>query len=240
MTASYLPLLAIQQRSHSRIYAIPARELGSTSEILAASQEVRQRLRGVVLGLPKPKAAAKPEMHVVPWPETPIVELVHEALLESAPLDMHAPCSWKFLVKVAALQHGQTSKDVLGRGRTPPVIKARHLAMHLVATHTVTNATRIGHKFGRDHATVLYALGKFPQVEREHVSPLVHVEPIKSARTPPEKAAIIVRGFAQGVPRKQIAEQIGMSLASVKGFAYRHGLKHAKRPYYARHGEAQA
>jgi hypothetical protein len=49
-----------------------------------------------------------------------------------------------------------------------------------------------------------------------------------------------VRGYADGVPRKQIAEQIGMSLASVKGFAYRHGLKHAKRPYYVRKTDSEA
>ncbi len=234
MTTSYIPLLAAQQRPHSRVYSQPAADHGSASELLAASQAVRQRLRGVVV---KPKPAPKPEMHIVPWPDTPIEPPADVELIETVPLDMLAPCSWKFLVKVAALFNGCSADEVLGQGRAKEIVCARHLAMYLLASHTTSNATRIGNKFGRDHTSVLHALSKFPAIERERVSPLVHVDPIKTIRTPPEKAAMIVRGYARGVPRKQIAEQIGMSLASVKAFAYRHNLKHAKRPYFSRKGE---
>lgn len=226
MTASFIPLLAVQQRPHSRVYPAPVRELRSASEILQAGQAARDRLRG---NMRTPKKL-KPAVHVVPWPETPRTLAVEPVVaIEDAPLDMLGPCSWKFLVKLAALRHGQTFGDILGHSRTAVVIKARHEAMYLVARHTGYSIARIGHKFGRDHTTVLAALRKFPHFERERAEALFYLDPMFAELTTPERAAIIVRGYASGVPRQEIADQIGMSLATVKRFAYVHGLKHRTR-----------
>ncbi|WP_108397577.1 helix-turn-helix domain-containing protein [Devosia submarina] len=226
MTASFIPLLAVQQRSHSRIYALSALEHVSGADVLSAGQAVRERLRGKPLvALPKRE---KP-MHVVPWPDTPPPVPVAVETVGSVPLDMLAPCSWKFLVKLAALRHRQTMKAILGSGRNKDVVKARHEAMYLVAGHTGYSIARIGNKFGRDHTSVLHALAKFPPMQRERVSPFVYDGPVVRERTPPERAAMIVRGFEEGVPRAEIAEQIGMSLATVKRFAYEHSLTHQSR-----------
>lgn len=238
MTASYIPLLAIQQRSHSRIYAIPALEHVSATDVLAAGQAVRDRLIGKPMrALPKRE---KP-MHVVPWPDATPAQPVAPDTPSSAPLDMLGPCSWRFLVKLAALRNGQTMTDILGHSRTVPVVRARHEAIYLVASHTIYSITRIGNKFGRDHTSILHALTKFPPFERERLQAVAYVDPIFSDVTSPERAAIIVRGFADGVPRQEIAEQIGLSLATVKRFAYLHGLRHQTKPRrcHKASGEAQ-
>lgn len=229
--ATYLPLLAVQQRSHSRIYPIPAREYASAELARAANDAARARLRGpIALAAPKPPApAAAPEAKPQPAMEVG----------DGVPLNMLLPCHWRFLVALAALRHGCTAEQVTGRAKPKPVAAARREAYYLVALHTVFSTARIGRMFGRDHTTILSALKNFPPIVRPRVSALAATPAIQS---PGLKARIriVQEGYAAGLPVSVIAEQIGMSRSTVKQDARRYGFRHPAKPFYGDDEEASA
>jgi hypothetical protein len=133
---------------------------------LAAQQIHYAGVRARLMNLPvtKPELPRARVRMVVP---ANLGELL--ASQDTVPLDMYAPGSWMFLVKLAALRHGQRVKDILGPSRSKPVVKARHEAMYLMFCHTTYSLNRIGKKFGRDHSTVVACLAKYPRFDRQQM-----------------------------------------------------------------------
>lgn len=95
-----------------------------------------------VEALPSPLAAD--EMHIA----------------HGAPLNMLAPCSWRFLVAYVSLKTGVGAKDILSPSRSRDILPARYIAIGLVYQHTQFSLPQTGKAFGRDHSTVLHALHK--------------------------------------------------------------------------------
>ncbi len=143
MVPSYIPLLAVQGRSHSLVYQSPARQFSSTADIVASSRAVAARLRGATQ-----KAVAVPDQ----MDEFPI--------LENAPLNMLTPCSWRFLVRLAGLRKGLSASEVMCRSRRPHIVAARTDALALVYRHTQHSLPGVGQLFSLDHTTVIHALHK--------------------------------------------------------------------------------
>ncbi len=61
-------------------------------------------------------------------------------------------------VEALAQAYGVTSTDVLGRGRTKAVVRARTALMRSLRERGLSYP-EIGHLLDRDHATVMYACG---------------------------------------------------------------------------------
>lgn len=60
-------------------------------------------------------------------------------------------------------RHGLRRNQVVSPSRYPDIVRARHEAMYLIATHTNLSSTEIGAMLHRDHATVLYAMRSVTQ-----------------------------------------------------------------------------
>jgi Bacterial dnaA protein helix-turn-helix len=221
---SFIPLLAVQQRPHSRIYAMPVREYDSAAEATAAGVAARGRLRAAP---PRQLTGPATTMAIQPKPLEP---LPIEA--KDAPLNMLGPCSWRFLVALAALRHGCEPATLISPVRTKMVVRARHEAFYLITLHTAYSIARIGRLFGRDHTTVLGALRKFPRIVRPRLSLIAVAQPLTNAA--PERERAIARGYAAGTSCADIAKQIGLSASLVKVHAHRRGLRHPGRPYFSR------
>lgn len=83
--------------------------------------------------------------------------------------------SWKIIVKLVALKHGVSFDEIIGPSRFKEIVLARHEAMRLVRQHTDISAKRIGLLFGgRDHTSVLYALGRRGPKGVIHNVPTIH------------------------------------------------------------------
>ena len=118
---------------------------------LGAVVQRRRVPRPVALPQPLPLSITASQEEVV---DSPVV------ITGSAPLNMLALPSWRFLVALAAVRHGFSSEDILGPRRGKPLIAARCEAMGLVYQHTPASLPRIGLCLNRDHTTVLHALRK--------------------------------------------------------------------------------
>lgn len=151
MTVSYINLMRVQQKPMMAMER-HARTFASTAEILEAGRAVRARLMaGKVL------VAAPPEPEAAPKEAKPRRE---RKVRYGAPLDMLAPPSWRFLLKLACLRHRVLPKVILGPARTRGAVAARHYAICLIYQHTQCSLPQVGAHLGRDHTTVLYALEK--------------------------------------------------------------------------------
>jgi len=82
------------------------------------------------------------------------------------PLDMLAPCSWRFLLKLAAVRNGIPESYILGKSRKRTIAKARHDAIGLVYQHTQMSMPGVGKCFGRDHTTILNSLRQVGRTEK--------------------------------------------------------------------------
>lgn len=66
------------------------------------------------------------------------------------------------IIAEAALQHGVSVEDIVGQGRSKPLIAARHQAVVEVATRNpAMSMPQIGRLFRRDHTTILAVFRKF-------------------------------------------------------------------------------
>jgi len=73
------------------------------------------------------------------------------------------------ILLVAAAAYGVTQDDIIGRGRTRHVSRARHVAMWLARQLTVMSYEAIGAVLGgRDHTTVLYAVRKIEALHEDN------------------------------------------------------------------------
>jgi hypothetical protein len=114
-----------------------------------------------VVALPPPPAAPSAD------------ELSHPY---GAPLNMLAPCSWRFLVAYASLKTGVSAKDILSPNRSRDIMPARYAAIGLVYQHTQFSLPQTGKAFDRDHSTVLHALHKTGTREK-----LVETSPLSTS-----------------------------------------------------------
>lgn len=69
-----------------------------------------------------------------------------------------SPSDLERILAVVASHYKVTADEILGKGRTEPVVTARHIAMRLCRETLNMSTVRIGDHFNRDHTTVLYAL----------------------------------------------------------------------------------
>lgn len=102
-----------------------------------------------------------------PRPTRVVVELVPPlAAVEvehpyGAPLNMLAPCSWRFLLSYVSLKTGVSQADIMGRAHTSHIVSARHQAFTVVYKHTQNSMPAMGKIFDRDHTTILVAIRKY-------------------------------------------------------------------------------
>ncbi len=139
---------------------------------------VKHRLYGAGIEPVKPRLVRSlrlvaPPAPVVEVPEPPVETTVSVISVEppimpgGAPLNMLTLCSWRFLVALAALKHGQNAKDIMSHNRTKHVAAARHEAVYLIVLHTTHSLARIGRYMQRDHTTIINSLKHFPPFERQ-------------------------------------------------------------------------
>lgn len=81
-------------------------------------------------------------------------------IIEVAPVPLIGSPSWKVIVTLVALRHGVTFEEIIGRDRNKHITAARRDAIHLVHTHTRFSLNALGRLFGRDHTSIMYALGR--------------------------------------------------------------------------------
>lgn len=227
MTVSYMPLIRAQQKAHGP--KVVDRHFSSSVDILAAGRAARQRLMGR-------HVQAEPYLPPEPEPEVfePAIQVVAPAAPEvpeptvGVPLDMLLPCSWKFLLALAALRNDVTAEAIVGLARQPHVIRARHDAMALIYQHTQNSSPMVGRFVGRDHSSVLHALKKLGR--KKKLVDLVVTEPVavrnKGGRPRDGKADAIREAYQQGIPVPEISLRLGISVQSIRSRAHHMGLKH--------------
>ena len=73
----------------------------------------------------------------------------------------------KIINKVADF-YGLTNKEIRGKCRKRPLVKARFIAMYFLRQKTDFTLKTIGDMFGRDHTSVIHALNTIRQVQSLH------------------------------------------------------------------------
>lgn len=212
-----------------------------TSAIGLRAAEIRRRLMNPpnaydpeaarILSLPAPLVEAEPA------PE-PVADV--DGTPWGAPLNMLKPCSWRFLVALAAARHGVAPEVILSADRITTTVAARSEAMHLVWCHTQKSLPQVGWHFGRDHSTVLHCLRKFPSHEKlveRQASRIVeerkkgpHIAAAGRAAASARRAIEtqiahdwIRSGYAAGKHPNRIAKELGYKPKSVRDIARRIG-----------------
>jgi hypothetical protein len=96
--------------------------------------------------------------------EAPLAPVAVEP--DTVPLNMLAPCSWRFLLALAAVRAGVSQKDILGVRRLPSIVMARYDAMSLTYVHTQASYPQVAKLFNRDHSTVLHGMRKLGRTKK--------------------------------------------------------------------------
>lgn len=168
------------------VYEFAAKSYSSAEDMRANSAAAHARLmnapapRAVVLTLPAPELLR-------PAP----------AIVDHAPLNMLTPCSWRFLVALAAQRHGQHVSDILSETRVRTVLPARHEAVYLIAKHTTHSLSHIGKLMGRDHTTIINSLKHFPPFTREHLTPFAAIPAIAVEKATKPKPKLRRKGLTR-------------------------------------------
>ena len=151
---TFLPLMAVQQRSRGVGYQMPVRAHQSAAEATAAGIAARRRLMTgpAAIAAPKPSPAAGYIQN------KPMETFAKEK--GKAPLDMLLEPSSRFLIKLACIRHGVSQRNMMGKSRNVQIAAARHDAIGLVYQHTKNSMPAVGRLFKRDHTTVLHSLRK--------------------------------------------------------------------------------
>ena len=142
----------------------------------------------------------------------------------SAPLDMLAPCSAKFLLNVVALRHGVCVKDLLGPTKPARIAAARMQAYVLIYQHTQMSFAQMGVMFNRSHSSLvknLHRLGvrqKLVELRVPHAT-RKGLETSRACDIPtnghPTQTAAIIELHEQRVQPKVIADRLGVARNSV-------------------------
>lgn len=222
MSTSFIPLMAVQCRPRSNIYAMPVREFATSAEATAASLAARARLRRPTLAIAPPVPATAPAKYV---PD--------ENVPYGAPLNMLQLCSGSFLIALAALRHSLPVAVILGQGHARNIVRARYDAMALVYRHTQYSMPRVGRLFDRDHTTVLHALRKLgvsgKLVDKDPLSDKPRDEIGKFVGKPKPSETVLQmavrRAYRNNVPPSFVADEYGCTVKSVQMVAQRLGLR---------------
>ena len=115
--------------------------------------EVRLRL-----GMPiMPKGRMRMDLIRAPKPE-PRRETIR-VLPNYAPFNFYSRPSTETIIRLVGLKHGFKYHDILGTGRSYPLVAARREAARLVATHCrAMSLVQIGRIFHKNHATIINLL----------------------------------------------------------------------------------
>lgn len=70
----------------------------------------------------------------------------------------------EIITRLVAAEFGVTYSDVMGRGKEAPMAAARQVSMWLAKELTPLSCSAIARHFGRDHATVLYAIERVAEM----------------------------------------------------------------------------
>lgn len=211
--------------------------LAVPSAVGLRAKEIRRRLMN------PPNAVAKMQLPAPALEDAPQPAIVFEGLseqeLRNPPMNMLAPCSWRFLLSLVICRTGIAQGDILSNDRSRPFVEARADAIALIWQHTQKSLQQVGRCFGRDHSTVLYNLRK-----RGASVKLVEIDTAarKASRAygctkEARKAAIdarrrrsalvhvaIRRGYAEGLMPEQIALLTGYQVKSIRTIASNLGL----------------
>lgn len=151
---TYIPLLAVQQRPHSRVYQMPVREHGSAAEATAASFAARARLRTAKV------VSARPAAPIVRQPR----DMLNVTFAEPIEIPM---TETQRIIRDVCVKHGISYPEIIGHRRARPIIAARHEAMYRLSKETTLSLPAIGRRMGgKDHTTVLHAVRKFEALLR--------------------------------------------------------------------------
>jgi len=120
----------------------------------------------VRLRRPAPKPEEKPRPNPAP-PETRIPADPPEIDWSQQPYNLA-----RQIVARVAYEHGVSVTDILSPTRVEAVVRARHTAIRRVhEALPAWSCTKLGKFFGRDHTTILFALGRrrkrAPLLDRE-------------------------------------------------------------------------
>ena len=223
-------------------YDMPALDIRAGEEFQASHYAAaRARLMG------KPPVQPKPQL----------MPMAAEVLPDDTEvLNMLAPCSWRFLVRLASIRTAVPSDDMFSRSRKPPLVAARTYAMSLIYQHTQLSMPAVAKIFGVDHTTVLHSLNKTGSTNKL-VEVLPHMDAARRSKnregivvalveptpTPPPvtRSEIIERvvkeGYRTGKPKAEIAASAGVKATSVPVIAWRIGIR---RKDFAPSAEAAA
>jgi hypothetical protein len=146
--------------------------VNSLAEQHSRHQEVRSRLWGSIRP-PRPVIELPPPDPVVGERMKALFAGADEEAVEKthyAPFNFLKRPGPQAIVKLVALKHGVSSREILGHQRYLRIVAARHESMWLIHTHCPwLSIPEIGRVFGRDHTTVLHALSKYTgRRERVH------------------------------------------------------------------------
>lgn len=178
-TASFLPLMSIQSHRRPIGYSMPVRQYASASDATAQSNAARARLRNIE---PRPRIANVPVLRLAAPPA------IEATIPDTTPLNMHGACSWRFLVRLAAVRHGLSTSEVMRRCRQRHIIAARTEAIELVYRHTQYSMPGIGRLFELDHTSILNALVKTGSTDKL-VEVLPHMDTAKRSKN---RAGIVI------------------------------------------------
>lgn len=123
-----------------------------------------------------------------------------------APVALIGAPSWRTIVQLVALKHGTTFEAIVGRDRSLNVAFARHLALHLIRSHTELSLPQIGQRFdGRDHTTILSGISAYRSGNTWH----------QRQDWTPEKDAELIRRFNHNETIDQIATAFGKKRSAI-------------------------
>lgn len=169
---SYLALMEIQRRPHSRIYSMPAKHFDSGAAALAASRSVSARLRPQAAPPILRREAAidrSPHLEVEP-PPAKLGRRPHDYILlyrngpsPLGPKWSHA--ATEQIIAEVAERHRVSVSQIKGTSRLRDVVRARFEAFYRIGQEMGYSSVMIGKAVGgKDHSGVLHGIKKHKEL----------------------------------------------------------------------------
>lgn len=96
-------------------------------------------------------------------------------------MDLNLKCSAFLAIDAAATEYGVSVKDIFSDIRLRDVSEARHAAMAVVVKSVGYSYAEAAKFFGRDRASIIYAVNKVRDLASVERRTRRHIEAIKSA-----------------------------------------------------------
>jgi len=147
----YADYVAEQQRRDREAWA------AYMSKCIAKAREDKAKAQEIVIEQPP-----------LSFDDEPIIfgPLDHIKLRKPLPREMTAPGYLRRIVAWVADRYGFTPEEIYGKRRSPDIVRARHLAIQMIAHSKrlkCMSLPEIGRRMGgRDHTTILHAARKAP------------------------------------------------------------------------------